>query len=434
MLTATMWTAIGIFVVTYIMIAWRKIPETYSAALGAMLMILAGIFIPTADMSTPAIKALQTYVDLSVIGLLAAMMLLVKVIEETGVFEFISILLAKKVQGNPYRIMVAIFFITAIFSAFLDNVTTVLLIAPVSILIAGELRVTPLPFLISQIIASNMGGTATLIGDPPNIMIGTAAGLSFTDFLVDLAPVIIIQLLLFAFIFYLIFRKQLYVRNEDRARIMDFDEKQMLRDKPLLVKSLIVFSLVITAFILHGFLEIDAAVIALTGSVILLTIGKMEPGRILKEIDWDTIFFFAGLFVLVGGLVESGVVNLMTSAVMDYTKGDLKLITQITVWFCGVASAIINNIPFVATMIPMIKEIGVTAGPEAVKPLWWALSLGACLGGNGTLIGASANVVVAGIANKAGHKLTFGKFLLYGAPLTILSLAISYAYLMIVYY
>jgi Na+/H+ antiporter NhaD/arsenite permease-like protein len=323
---------------------------------------------------------------------------------------------------------------TAIFSAFLDNITTVLLIAPVSILIANELQISSIPFLIIQIFASNIGGTATLIGDPPNIMIGSAADLTFMDFILNLAPLIVIQLILFSIIFYFFLKDKIKVTNENRARIMDFNEKKLLKNPRLLKKSIIVLALVIFGFMIHGFVGIEAASIALMGAMLLTVISEIKFENVLKEVEWISIFFFIGLFIMVGGLVETGFINLVSKNVLELTKGNIKLTSQIVLWFSGIFSGIVDNIPFVATMIPLIENIGSKLSQASILPIWWALALGACLGGNGTLIGASANIIIANFAKKSGEKIRFTEFLKYSIPITIVSLLISSVYIILRYF
>lgn len=417
--------ALVIFVTAYAFIMTEKINKTLVALLGAALMIIIHIISQE--------KAFH-HIDMNVIFLLISMMMLVKIVEQTGVFQYLAIKFAKMVKGNPYFIMIILFFMTAIFSAVLDNITTVLLITPISILIANELKITPYPFLVTQIFASNIGGTATLIGDPPNIMIGSAAHLTFMDFVINVGPIILIQLVIFALLFLLIFRQKMEVSNENRARIMDFDETQLIKDRSLLVKSLVVFFLVIVGFIIHGFVDLEAAVIAIAGSMILILITNVKIEEAFKDVEWTTIFFFIGLFIMVGALVETGIIGVLSQKLIEVTNGNVKLTSQLMLWFSGIFSAIIDNIPFVATVIPLIENVGQHVGTTAVIPLWWSLSLGACLGGNGTLIGASANVVVAGLAKQSGYKITFLSFLKYSIPITLLSLLISYTYLMIRYF
>jgi len=291
-----------------------------------------------------------------------------------------------------------------------------------------------MPFLIALIFSSNIGGTATLIGDPPNIMIGSAANLTFMDFMYNLSPVIAIICIVFAIIFYFIFRGKMVVTNQNRARLMEFDESKMIKNKKLLKVSLIIFSGVILAFMFHGLLHLEVATIALTGSGFLILFGKIDVDHILKEVEWTSIFFFIGLFIMVGTLVETGVIKIISTKMLEVTGGDIKITSLIILWFSGVFSAIVDNIPFVATMIPLVQDMGANLGQEAIKPIWWALSLGACLGGNGTLIGASANIIIANFAEKAGHKITFLSFLKYSVPLMLLSILISYFYIIVRYF
>lgn len=416
--------AVSIFVIAYFFIATEKINKTVIVLLGGSLMMTLHLI--------PQERAFE-HIDFNVIFLLISMMILMKILEQTGLFEFISIKLAKMVKGNPYSILSILFFLTAIFSAFLDNVTTVILIAPVAILLAKELGITPIPFLLAIIFASNVGGTATLIGDPPNIMIGSAANLSFLDFMVNLGPIVVIILVVFAIIFYLLFKGKMIVTNKNRARIMEFNEGRMIKNKKLLKVSVIVFTGVVTAFIFHSLIHLEVATIALGGAALLILIGKIDVDHVFKEVEWTSIFFFIGLFIMVGTLVETGVITIVSSKMLEFTGGDIKFTSEIIIWFSAVFSAIVDNIPFVATMIPLVQDMGSSLGIEAIKPIWWALSLGACLGGNGTLIGASANIIIANFASKAGYRITFMGFLKYSVPLMFVSIFISYLYLLLVF-
>ena len=418
-------SAVTIFAIAYLFIATEKINKTIIVLLVASLMMILHLI--------PQETAFK-HIDFNVIFLLISMMILMKILEQTGLFEYISIKLTKMVKGNPYSILSILFFLTAIFSAFLDNVTTVILIAPVAILLAKELGITPMPYLIAIIFASNVGGTATLIGDPPNIMIGSAAELSFLDFMINLGPVVAVILFVFAAIFYTVFRGKLVVSNKNRARIMEFNESRMIKDKKLLKKSVIIFSGVVTAFVFHSVIHVEVATIALGGSALLILIGKIDVEEVFKEVEWTSIFFFIGLFIMVGTLVETGVIKIVSSKMLELTGGDIKLTSEIIIWFSAVFSAIVDNIPFVATMIPLVQDMGSTLGAEAIKPIWWALALGACLGGNGTLIGASANIIIANFAHKAGHKISFLSFLKYSVPLMLLSVLISYVYILALYF
>jgi Na+/H+ antiporter NhaD/arsenite permease-like protein len=414
-----------IFIIAYVFIATEKVHKTLVALFGASLMLVFHVL--SQDQAFH-------HIDFNVIFLLVSMMVLVKVIEQTGIFEYIAIKLAKMVKGEPFAILLVLFFLTAIFSAILDNITTVLLIAPLSILLARELRITPIPFLLAQIFASNIGGTATLIGDPPNIMIGSAAGLSFMDFIINVAPLILIEMPIIALLMFLIFRKKMKVSNQDQARIMALDEKRLIKNPKLLKKSIFVLLGVIIGFVIHGFVDLEAATIALTGASLLIIMGSIDPDEIFKKVEWSSIFFFIGLFIMVGGLVETGVIGLLSNKMLTVTQGDVFKTAKVMIWFSGVFSAIVDNIPFVATMIPLIQDMGVQLGTQDISPVWWALSLGSCLGGNGTLIGASANIIVVSMAKKAGHKISFLSFLLYSIPVFLITIAMAYVYLILRYF
>jgi Na+/H+ antiporter NhaD/arsenite permease-like protein len=364
------------------------------------------------------------------------MMIIMGVLRETGVFEYIAIKTAKLAKGSPMRIMLLMFIVTAVISAVLDNVTTVMIIVPVNILIAGELGISPIPFVISQAIASNVGGTATLIGDPPNIMIGSATNLSFMDFVINLAPVIIIITLVSLPLLVVLFRKEMKVSNERKARLMDFDTKHLITNRSLLIRVGIVLGLLLIGFTTQEFLKLSSATIAMVSAlVVLIMSNRKEVEHIMaKSIDWVSLFFFVGLFMIVGGLKETGILDIVAKQMLVVTHSDLKLTSMMLIWFSGILSAVIDNVPFVATMIPLIKDLGVTFGAAAINPLWWSLSLGACLGGNGTLIGASANIISAGIAKKSGHPISFWTFTKYGSILTLVSLIISTVYVYLRYF
>lgn len=418
--------AIGIFLLVYGLIISEKIHRTILAMLGAIVMVVMGIV----DQET----ALH-HIDFNTIGLLVGMMMIVGITAETGLFKYAAVKSAKLAKGKPRRILVALFVITAVASAFLDNVTTVLLMVPVTFSITRQLRINPLPFLMSQIIASNVGGTATLIGDPPNIMIGSAVKeLTFMSFISNLTPVIIIIMLAYIPLFLLMFGKQIKSTPELQQSIMDMDEKAMITDHKLLRKCLIVLGLTITGFFLHQLLQLESATVALAGAflLLLLTGGEHMLEKAFHSVEWITIFFFIGLFVLVSGLVETGVIAELASKAIELTGGDVLKSSMMILWVSAIASAFLDNIPFVATMIPLIQEMG-QMGITNLEPLWWSLALGACLGGNGTLIGASANLIVAGLAGKEGYPITFMKYLKVGFPLMILSIVISSVYLYLRY-
>lgn len=418
--------AIGIFLVTYAVIISEKIHRTIVAMSGGILMVLFGIVSQE--------QAIH-HIDFNTLGLLIGMMILVTITAQTGIFKYVAIRAAKVAKGNPIKILVYLSVITATASALLDNVTTVLLIVPVTFSIARQLSVNPVPFLISEVIASNVGGTATLIGDPPNIMIGSAVPeLDFMAFVYNLTPVIIVIQAVIIFCMVFIFRKQLQTTPELQAKLMDLNEQDEITDVTLLKKSLTIMGLTIVGFVLHGVLHLDSATIALTGAFLLLLItGESYLEDAISKVEWNTIFFFVGLFVLVSGLVETGIIAKMANAAVHLTGGDSLHTSLLILWLSAIASAFIDNIPFVATMIPMIHEMG-SLGMQNLEPLWWSLSLGACLGGNGTIIGASANVIVAGLAAKEGHHISFLGFMKIAFPLMLLSIVISHAYIYLRYF
>jgi len=338
------------------------------------------------------------------------------------------------VNGDPIKILILFSLITAVLSAFLDNVTTVLILTPVIILISVELGLSPVPYIISSTIASNIGGMATLIGDPPNIMIGSAAGLGFSDFLINLGPLVLLLLIIHSLMIYVLFRKKLSVGMERRARIMEFDEKASISDKGLLIKSLSVLALVVIMFLLHGLTGLEPSTIALGGAALLmLLVGGEDVEEFFHEVEWSTIFFFIGLFIMVGGLVELGVINFLAQKYLQLTEGNLFVTAESIIWVSGFLSAFLDNIPYVATMIPLVESLGEQLGQVALQPVWWSLAIGACLGGNGTLIGASANVVSAGISGRSGYKISFLEFTRYGMISMVISLIISSLYVFLRY-
>jgi Na+/H+ antiporter NhaD/arsenite permease-like protein len=420
------WVALGVFLFAYVIISTEKINKIIVALLGGAIFILIGVI---------SQEEAFRVIDWNVIFLLVSMMVIINITKTTGFFQFVAIKAAKAVRGDPIKILVLLSLITALFSAFLDNVTTVLILAPVTILIAVELGISPVPFIISLALASNIGGTATLIGDPPNIMIGSAVNLDFLAFLSNLAPVIVVLLIVFAALAVLLFRKQLIVSNKRKARIMDFDESKSLENKPLMIKCLVVLGLVIIGFLFSRNFGLEASTIALFGAALLLLLsGKHDLDEFFRDIEWGTIFFFVGLFILVGGLVEQGWIAKCAGFIMRITNGNLKFTSILLIWVSGVFSAVVDNIPYVATMIPMVQDISSQVGTEAAQPLWWALSLGACLGGNATLIGASANVISASISGKSGYPISFLEFTKYGALITVVNMVICTGYVLVRYF
>lgn len=416
-----------IFVATYALIVTEKIPRAVAAALGACLLILLGVF--------PQETAVE-HIDWNTLGLLIGMMIIVDLTRRSGVFSFLAIWVAKKVKGNPIRLLISLAILTAILSAFLDNVTTVLLVVPVSIVIAETLKLNPIPFLITQILASNIGGTATLIGDPPNIMIAGPAELTFMDFMVNLAPVAIVILAVTLLGFYFLYRQKLKTDKESITLLLSQNEYDYIKDWAQLKRSLAVLSLTIVGFMLHAVIHVETATIALAGGMLLMVLSHEEPEEVFLAIEWPTIFFFTGLFVLVGGLVEVGVLDKVAEWSLGLTGGVPVVMAMLIVWLSAIFSAFVDNIPFVATMIPLIQKIGVLGGltPEQLQPLWWSLALGACLGGNGTIVGASANVIVSGIAEKNGYTISYKKYFLIAFPFMLLSIVIASAYILLRYY
>jgi len=410
--------AATIFVTTYALIATDRIDKTVAALLGGLAMIVLRVI----DQET-AFHA----IDFNVIFLLAGMMALAGTLRRTGFFQWVAIRSVKVAGGDPFRLIVVLSVVAAGLSAFLDNVTTVVLIAPVTLYIAMTLRVSPFPFLVSEILASNIGGTATLIGDPPNILIGSASGLDFAAFLGTMAPAALLVFVAFVVTVRFFFRGALEVHAEVRDAVLALDEREVLTDPRLLRISLVVIGLTIVGFLVHGVLGYEPATIALLGAAALMLVTRSDPAEVLREIEWPTVFFFVGLFMLVEGVVEVGIIGAIAAGLFDLTAGDQSITTIGLLWLSGVASAIVDNIPYTAAMIPVVRELG--AQGLAVEPLWWSLALGACLGGNATIIGASANVVVANLAGRAGHPITFRGFLPYGLVVVVESLVISSAYL-----
>lgn len=411
-----------VFIVVLAIIISEKINRTVAALAGASIIILMHIF--TGE------KALE-YIDFNTIGVLIGMMIIVGIVKNTGVFEYMAIYAAKKSKGDPWKIIVSLCIITAITSALLDNVTTVLLIVPMTFVITQTLELDPIPFLIPEILASNIGGTATLIGDPPNIMIGSEAGLDFIDFIKNVTPVIIVIFIATFAVLKLSYRNKLIVTDAVKKQITQLDEKVCIKNSKLLKKCIIVLLIVMIGLFFHSQFGYSSAVVALTGATLLLLISGESVEEAMLSVEWPTIFFFGALFIMVGALEEVGLIDKLAKLIMSFTDHNLLLTGIIIIWFSAIFSAFLDNIPFVATLIPLIQAMGQSG--MHIAPLWWAVSLGACLGGNGTLIGASANVVVAGLAEKHGYKLSFGRYFKTGFPLMLLSVAISTVYLVVFY-
>jgi Na+/H+ antiporter NhaD/arsenite permease-like protein len=407
-----------VFLITYALIATDRLDKTIVALLGGLAMVVLGIIDQHEAFGA---------IDFNVIFLLAGMMILAGILRRTGFFQWIAILSSKIAGGEPFRLLIVLSFVAAVLSAFLDNVTTVVLIAPVTLYIAAALHISPVPFLISEILASNIGGTATLIGDPPNILIGSASGLDFAAFLINMGPPAVVIFVAFLVTVRFFFGRQLEVHPEIRDAVLALDEREVLEEPRLLRVSLIVIGLTIGAFLVHGAFGLEPATIALFGAAVLMLLARIEPAEVLEEIEWPTLFFFIGLFMLVEGIVHVGLVQSAADVLLDITGREQGVTTIGLLWLSGVASAIVDNIPYTATMIPVVRDMA--AEGLAIEPLWWALALGACLGGNATIIGASANVVVANLAARAGHPIGFRDFLPYGLVVVVESLVIASVYM-----
>ena len=428
----------AILLIAYIFIASEKIQKSVVALVGAALTMLLGLIPLEGHLdieNMKYIKGVFEHVDFEVIFLLIGMMIIVHIASRSGVFKWMALHLLKATKGHPKTVLFALAAFTAVASAFLDNVTTVVLMMPITFIIAKEFEADPVPFLITEVLASNIGGTATLIGDPPNIIIGTRAGLSFMDFIRELSPVVAIIFIVCTSMLVFMFRKGLKATPEKMAQVANMDNSKTITDKALMIRSVITLALVILGFVTHDITHISAYVFAVAGAAFLLLFE--EPKEIYKDVEWLTIFFFVGLFIIIGGFEANGGIKYLADQLIVLTNGSLNAATMIILWASGILSGIIDNIPYTATMAPLISELINPANPNAItgntQALWWALSLGACLGGNLTIIGAAANVIVSETAASQGHKISFMRFMKYGALVTMISLAISTAYLAIKY-
>ena len=418
-----------ILIVAYIFIAAEKIPKMTVALVGAALTLLLGLLGHTKESAHYFI----TLVDFNVIFLLVSMMIIVSIATRSGMFNWLANEMLKKTKGHPKTILCCLAVFTAVASAFLDNVTTVILIMPITFAIAKELDINPVPFLITEILASNIGGTATLIGDPPNIIIGSAAKFSFMDFINELTVIVCLIMIVVVSLMVFWFRKHLHATEENMAKVANLDNTKTITDKALMIRSLFVLFLVILGFVTHDITHIETCVCAMAGASILLLFEK--PHEILHDVEWNTIFFFIGLFIIIGGFEAAGGIKLMAEWLINITHGLQTVASMVILWGSGILSGIIDNIPYTATMAPMLEEITATH-PDGMKftyPLWWALSLGACLGGNMTIIGAAANVIVSETSAAAGYPIKFMEYLKYGVVVTFISLAMSTAYIWLKY-
>lgn len=415
------WLAAGIFLITYGLIIGERMHRTIAALLGGVAMILAGVL--------PQDQAFIA-IDWNVILLLAGMMMIANLLRETGLFQWIAVQAVRLGRNKPFRILIVLSIVTAISSAFLDNVTIVILVAPVTLFVAANLGISPIPFLISEILASNIGGTATLIGDPPNILIGSAADIDFLTFAANMGPITIVILVAFLGMCWLMFRKDISQPVRPSADVEVLQPGALITDPRLLAKSLVVIGAVLVGFFIHGALNLQPATIALAGATVLLLWSHRDPQPVLQDVEWTTLFFFVGLFITVEALVKVGIIEGIADAAVRLTGGNLGVTATVLLWFSSVASGIVDNIPYTTTMIPIVESLGETL---PIQPLWWSLALGACLGGNMTLVGASANVVVADLAARSGHPIRFREFLGYGLITAVMSLLLSTAYIWVRY-
>lgn len=408
--------AIVVFVVAMILIMSEKVHRTVVALSGAMLLIIFHVM----DFDTAI-----GHIDYNTLGVLFGMMLFVAVVRQSGLFEFLAIKTAKIAKGDPWRIMLLFALLTAVLSAFLDNVTTVLLIGPMTLTICEILEIDPIPFFYIEIMSSNIGGTATLIGDPPNIMLGSAAGYTFVDFIAYDAPVVLVIMAALIVSFYVMFGRKMSVSAEKEREVMELEPA--FEDVHLMKLSVGILMLVVVGFMVHGQLGIESSVVAIAAAALILLLSRSDVTKALHGVEWTTLAFFAGLFIIVGGMVETGTISALANGLIDVTGGNVFLTMIVLVFASAVVSSFLDNIPFVATMIPILLAMEGTG--MDVTPLWWAVSLGACLGGNGTLIGASANVVLSDISAKHGHAITFMQYLKIGFPMMVMSVAIAAIYL-----
>ena len=415
---------VAAFVAAYVLIATERIHRTAAALAGAAAMVLLGVV--SAD---SAFFSEDTGIDWNVIFLLLGMMVIVSIIRRTGLFEYLAVWAAKRAGGRPFRLMVMLVVLTAVASAALDNVTTVLLVAPVTMLVCERLGVPAAPYLIAEVMASNIGGTATLIGDPPNIIIASRGGLTFVDFLINLAPLVVLLMVVFIGLCWLMWGRTLPSNPERVEAVMRLDEREAIRDLALLVKSLVVLSVVLCAFVAHGALHLDPAIVALLGAGVLVAWSRLDPPEYLEEVEWSTLVFFMGLFVMVGALVEVGVIDTLAEAMTDAVGERYLAAGTILIWASGLMSGVVDNIPYVATMSPLVADLVAAGGhSDQAESLWWALAIGSDLGGNATAVGASANVVVLGVAARNGHPISFWQFTRYGLIVAGVTIAVSWAY------
>ena len=422
--------AVVVFVVAYLLIATERVPKTVTALAGAGVILGLGV-----SSTDDAFYSPETGVDWDVIFLLLGMMIIVGVLRRTGVFEFVAIWAAKRAKGSPLRVMILLVLITAVASAFLDNVTTVLLVAPVTLLVCDRLGISPVPYLIAEVLASNIGGAATLIGDPPNIIIASRSGLTFNDFLINMAPMAALALAVFVAMIPVLFRGSFRVDPERVADVMALNEREAIKDRRLLIICGAVLAAVFTGFIGHTAFHIEPSVVALLGAGVLVLLSRSRPRDYLPSVEWETLLFFAGLFIMIGALVQTGVIGQLAEGAARATGGDALTGTMLILFVSALLSGIIDNIPYVAAMSPIVLQLSEgVADPVQAQALWWSLAIGADFGGNLTAIGASANVVVLGIARRSGYPISFWEFTKKGAVVTVVTVALAAPYLWLRYF
>lgn len=423
--------AVAVFVAAYALIATERISKV-KAALGGAVVVLALGVVGAEDVFYG--HEAGTSIDWNVLFLLLGMMIIVGVLRQTGIFEFLAIWAAKRAKGRPFRVMALLCVLTAVVSAALDNVTTVLLVAPVTILVCARLGLRPEPYLIAEVLASNIGGTATLVGDPPNIIIASRGDLSFNDFLIHLAPLVLVLLVVFIGLCRLLFAKAFVFRPERVAEVMALSEREAITDVPLLVRSLIVLGAVLAGFVLHPVLHVEPSIVAMVGALVLIVVSRLGSDSYLAEVEWETLLFFAGLFIMVGALVKVGVIGTIADWLGNATGGSTVVAITLLLFGSAVLSGVVDNIPYVTAMSPVVVQLVADSGPLAGQTvLWWALALGADLGGNATAVGASANVVVLGIAKRNGYPISFWEFTKYGLVVAAATVALSLPYLLLRY-
>jgi Na+/H+ antiporter NhaD/arsenite permease-like protein len=427
-------TSLGLLAV-YVLLSFEILHRTTIAMVGATFVILIGILTGLFTASTSFEFAISS-IDFNTIGLLLGMMIIVAILGETGIFEYLGVRMSKASKGNLWRLMVMFCIFTATISMFIDNVTTVLLVVPITISIFKTLKISPIPFILAQVLASNVGGTATLIGDPPNILIGSAVNIDFSSFIINMGPTVAVSL--FASLFILKFQFRNYLEQKPHFEdLLSQDEKVLIKDRSVLKKSIAVLFGVIFLFVIHGSINIEPSIIALGGAGVLMIVAKSRPERILRQVDWSTLIFFAGLFIIISGAVKAGAIDMLSVIVLQISGGNPWLLFFMIIWISAIASAFMDNIPFAATMIPLIfaiyntESVAAVFGGLAINPLWWALSLGVGFGGNGTVIGSSAGIVATGLAEVNGHRITFNQFLRVGFPFMIASVAVGSIVLLI---